>query len=133
MEINELAVVVAGVAMMAVGFIWYAPKVFGNAWLAEIGRTPEEAQESFGPAMIVWTVIGSIAGALALAIVIGWSGATDWLDGLLIGLFVGIGFFLVNNSIRDMYEGRSSRLSMITSVENIVAMAVAGTILGGWM
>lgn len=33
---------VAAFAALAVGFVWYNPKVFGNAWMQSIGKTQEE-------------------------------------------------------------------------------------------
>lgn len=46
MQFNFLAIVVAALVSMPVGFIWYNPKVFGNAWMREIGVTdPEKMKE----------------------------------------------------------------------------------------
>ncbi len=46
MQFNFLAVIVAALVCMPVGFIWYNPKVFGNAWMREIGVSdPEKMKE----------------------------------------------------------------------------------------
>ena len=37
--VNYLAVVVAAVVAVIIGFIWYAPQVFGNRWMAYLGTT----------------------------------------------------------------------------------------------
>ncbi|MFQ5968386.1 MAG: DUF1761 domain-containing protein [Acidimicrobiia bacterium] len=132
-EINWPAVLVAGIALVAIGFIWYLPAVFGKTWMTEVGLTEEKAAEGRTPGVIIWTILAALATALVLAIVIGWSGATNALEGLLVGLLVGIGFFLTNKSVADMYEQRSTRLSLITSGGDIVSMAVAGLILGAWL
>ncbi len=39
---NLMAVIVAALVTMPVGFIWYNPKVFGNTWMKEIGVTDVE-------------------------------------------------------------------------------------------
>lgn len=39
---NFMAVIVAALVTMPVGFIWYNPKVFGNTWMKEIGVTDVE-------------------------------------------------------------------------------------------
>ncbi len=132
-EINWLAVIVAGLAQVVLGFIWYSSSVFGKAWLREVGLSDEAAREGFSAGMLIWTFLGAFATSLVLAIVIGWSGAEDALEGLLVGLVVGLGFFLVSNSVRDMYEQRSTKLSLITSGNDVVAMALSGVILGAWM
>ncbi len=43
---NMLIVLLAALVPMVVGFIWYNPKTFGNAWMRETGMTPEKAQNS---------------------------------------------------------------------------------------
>ena len=38
-QINFLALIVASLSTLVVGFIWYNPKVFGTIWMKEIGMT----------------------------------------------------------------------------------------------
>ncbi|MCC6725000.1 MAG: DUF1761 domain-containing protein [Saprospiraceae bacterium] len=42
MEINYLALIVAALVPMALGFIYYNPKVVGNAWMEAAGVTEEK-------------------------------------------------------------------------------------------
>lgn len=39
---NVLAQVLAAVSSMVIGFIWYNPKTFGNAWMRGVGMTEEK-------------------------------------------------------------------------------------------
>ncbi len=39
---NFLALLVAALVPMVIGFIWYNPKVFGNAWMQAAGMTDEK-------------------------------------------------------------------------------------------
>lgn len=41
---NFVALLVAALVPMALGFVWYHPKVFGNAWMAASGMTEEKAK-----------------------------------------------------------------------------------------
>jgi len=41
MHINFMAVLVAALVPMIMGFIWYNPKVFGTLWSKEAGVTEE--------------------------------------------------------------------------------------------
>jgi len=41
MEINWIALLLAALVPLIVGFVWYHPKVFGNAWMAAAGLTEE--------------------------------------------------------------------------------------------
>lgn len=45
MEINYVAVLLAGVVSMVVGFLWYGP-LFGKPWMKEKGITPESMKTS---------------------------------------------------------------------------------------
>ena len=45
MEINFLVIALTALAPLAIGFIWYNPKTFGNAWMAETGMTPEQGKD----------------------------------------------------------------------------------------
>ncbi|WP_316634348.1 DUF1761 domain-containing protein [uncultured Flavobacterium sp.] len=44
MEINPIALLLAAVVTLAVGFIWYNPKVFGTIWMRENNLTQEQLQ-----------------------------------------------------------------------------------------
>ncbi len=59
MEINFLAILVAALATLPIGFIWYNPKVFGTIWMKETGMTEEKAKrckhvENFRPYYLVF-------------------------------------------------------------------------------
>lgn len=50
-EVNYLAVLLAGVVSMALGFLWYSPLVLGKQWIKERGFTKEslkKAQKEMG-------------------------------------------------------------------------------------
>ena len=40
-DLNYLAIILATVVMMALGFLWYGP-LFAKQWLAAIGRTEDQ-------------------------------------------------------------------------------------------
>ena len=42
MAINWLAVFVSALVPLLLGYVWYHPKVFGNAWMKEAGMTDEK-------------------------------------------------------------------------------------------
>ena len=39
---NIVAHLLAGVAALIIGFLWYHPKAFGNAWMRGVGMTEEK-------------------------------------------------------------------------------------------
>jgi hypothetical protein len=46
LHINFVAVLLAALVPMVMGFIWYNPKVLGTAWMAASGMTEEKAKQS---------------------------------------------------------------------------------------
>jgi len=57
MEVNYVAILVAGIAAMVVGFVYYGP-LFGKAWMKIIGATSEHAQsEQAKKEMLIVTVL----------------------------------------------------------------------------
>ena len=46
--------VVAALATLVLGFIWYNPKVFGNAWMTAIGKTEAEMREGSNMALMMF-------------------------------------------------------------------------------
>ena len=42
MEFNVLAILVSAIVPLVLGFLWYNPILFGNAWMRESGMTEEK-------------------------------------------------------------------------------------------
>ena len=69
-DIDWIAVVVAFVANMVLGFVWYHKKVLGGIWMDDIGKTEEEIRSGnvatpMG-SMIVLMLISTITLALII-------------------------------------------------------------------
>src|SRR5689334_10414219 len=91
LPINWLAVLVAAIIRMAVGFAWYSPPLLLKPWQALTGVTPETMKAGLGKAMVV-DVIASLVMSFALANIIVGANISDWLNGALAGFWVWLGF-----------------------------------------
>lgn len=60
----EFSIIAAGVASTIIGYIWYLPKIFGNAWMRMAGITPE-MQEAGKRRIIANTIIAFLASTFA--------------------------------------------------------------------
>lgn len=65
LPINPIAIPVAAVAALVLGFIWYHPKVFGNAWMKASGMTEEKMKGGnmaviFGFALLFAVLLASL-------------------------------------------------------------------------
>lgn len=134
--VNLPAVLVAAVANMVVGMVWYSPKVFGNRWMALTGITPqkiEEMKKSGKPQKAMGLVfLGAILSAAFLAVAIRWAGAATPLDGAVVGLLIWLGFIATTSAAGVLFEGRPANLYLLNNSHFAVNFALSGAILGAW-
>lgn len=125
-EINYLAVVVGVIVNMAGGALWYGP-LFANPWMAENGFTREGIQEAGG----AWkgysvAIAAAIVSVFILALLIQLTGADEIAEGLLVGLFAGVGFIAASQASSYTFESRSPRLYLINIGYPVVTLAING-------
>ena len=63
---NLVAILVAALVPLVVGFIWYNPKVFGNAWMKATGITDDKMKQSNMLLIFGITFILSLLFAMAM-------------------------------------------------------------------
>jgi len=131
LPINWLAVLVAAIIRMAVGFAWYSPPLFLKPWQASTGITPETMRAGLGKAMVV-DIIASLIMAFALANIIVGANITDWLNGALAGFWVWLGFMATLMVSLWGYENRSLKLIAINLGNNLIALILMGALLAVW-
>lgn len=131
LPINWLAVLVAAIIRMAVGFAWYSPPLLLKPWQALTGVTPETMKAGLTKAMVV-DVIASLVMAFALANIIVGANITDWLNGALAGFWVWLGFQATLLVSLWGYENRSLKLIAINLGNNLIALVLMGALLAVW-
>jgi hypothetical protein len=128
--VNWLAVVIAAIANVVIGTVWYLPAVFGKRWAAEIGR---DLTARPSPMLYVVAGAGSLITAYVLAlvfeIVMKARGPVSLIDGIFIGIVASIGFQLTSQAVGGAFEGRSWAYWAINAGNSLVAFAVMGAIL----
>lgn len=130
-RINYLAVVVAAAAVMAIGFVWYSPLLFGPAWLELAGITPGEAAAGMGAAYAKGSVVALVS-ALFLALLMDWVKAGGWRCGVLVALAVWLGFVVTTRAYGVIFAGHPMGLLWINAGHELVSYAAMGAIIGGW-
>ena len=127
-DLNILGIALAALTAMIIGAAWYSSKLFGVAWMKELGVSSPEQLGSPTKAMIS-AVIMNVVSAFALALVFSWQGAETSTDALMTSLVVGIGLVLSNQLMRDRFHGASTRLSLINGANTVVVYLAMGTVL----
>jgi hypothetical protein len=159
MEINWLALIVAALSTLVVGFIWYNPKVFGSIWMRETGVTPEDGKGAnmalvFGMsifyafliAFVLQTMVIHQYGALGMiggdpthgkpsytAFMTDYGTAfRTFKHGMLHGFFAGLFFALPVVGTGALYERRSWKYTLVAGGFWVVCCMIMGGILCAW-
>lgn len=131
-EINWLAVTLATVSTMVVGFIWYNPKVFGNYWMRVAKVNPGEAKNAVAPILITLVVSFISAWVLAGATFLAFEfyGGSYLANALLTALILWGGLTAARFITHDAFEGRPAGLTILNCAHELVTFMVMALIIG---
>jgi hypothetical protein len=159
MEFNILAILVAAVSALVVGFIWYNPKVFGNAWMKAAGLSEEQLKGSNMAKIFALALLFAILLAFSLqGMTIHQMGAfsmvggdvenalpsyqafmDDYGDafrtfkhGALHGVLAGIFIALPLIGTNALFERKGAKYIFINSGYWVVTFGIMGAIICGW-
>jgi len=127
LNINIAAVLVAGIAHMATGLIWFMPRFFGKQWM-ELTKQELKPDRKW----IVAGIIGHQLIALVLAVVVYLANATTVFEGMIVGILIWIGFVVTLETGELIWEKIPFKLFAIRIGNHFVALSVAGAILAVW-
>lgn len=130
-NVNWIAVVLSGVATLAIGLVWYNPKVFGKAWMESVGMTEDDTKKGNMP------LIFGISFVLAMVVAFKLSGGAyhhgeddrNALHGAFHAImncfYYGLPVLITNS----LYERRSLKGILINSGYWVACFAAIGAIL----
>ncbi|RAP73702.1 DUF1761 domain-containing protein [Paenibacillus montanisoli] len=128
-EVNYLAVLIATIVTMVLGFLWYSPVLFGNAWMKQVGLKKEDVSGGHAGTYAL-TAFTAIIGAFLLALVLTITGEDPTVSaGLTVGLIVGL-MVSAKIGMNYLFEGRSLLLFLITAGYHLVTFVLTGLIIG---
>lgn len=149
--INYWAVLVAGLAGVVVGAIWYGP-LFGKAWMAASGIPREKLeamkQKGMANAYLVTTIL-SLVSAYVLAHMVYYVGVATAAPGIGIAdvgdytkalaslgaasaFWLWLGFMVPILAGNVLWEGKSPKLFILNAAHYLVSLGIMGIILAGW-
>lgn len=159
MQPNFLALIVAALSTLVVGFIWYNPKVFGSIWMRETGMTEEKAKGAnmaivFGMAIFYAFLIAMVLQFLvihqfgALGMVGGDPSVAKpsyaafmadygiafrtFKHGMLHGFISGLFFALPVVGTGALFERRTWRYTLVSGGYWVVCCMIMGGIICAW-
>ncbi|WP_248724570.1 DUF1761 domain-containing protein [Seonamhaeicola sp. ML3] len=158
MEFNFIAILVAALVPMILGFIWYGPMLFQKAWMKESGVTEEKMKSGnmpviFGISLLLSVVLsfftqflvvhemgvmgmteGQLEGETVKAFLAEWAGKyRSFGHGAIHGAFAGIMFVFPVMATNGLFERKSWKLTFINAGYWTVALAIMGSIISGWV
>lgn len=130
MEIN-IAEIVAAVAGMAVGALWFSPLLFVKPWSKETGVKESEMRTGAAKKYAL-TALGTLAMAHVLVYIASVTGSKTAIDGIKLGFILWLGFVLPVLGTITLFEGRSKNLFLINASHHLVVLMVMGAIVSIW-
>jgi hypothetical protein len=136
-NLNLLAVLVAAVSTMVVGFLWYSPILFAKPWMREMGYDPDdkarvqEMHKSAGPAYL-GSFAASLVSAFILAMFLHAMRVETLPLGLLVGSHVWLGFVATVQLTGVLFMKQSMKLFAINTGYQLVCYLAMAAILSAW-
>jgi hypothetical protein len=132
-QINYLAVCLAAIASYVLGGLWYAV-LFAKAWSKAYGFEEGEAIKLWKSpgATLSALLLGDLAGAFVIALLIVSLGVESAVQGVLIGFLLWLGAAGAYGLGAQMAAGRSLRGYVIDTGRQLASFVLMGGILGVW-
>jgi hypothetical protein len=137
MGVNLLSVLVAAIATMVVGFLWYSPFLFAKPWMVLMGYDPndkagiEKMQKGAGKSYGI-SFVASLVSAFVLAKIIVVFTVNSALYGMKIGFAIWLGFVATVQLTDVLFAKRPAKLYLINTGYQMVCYLAMGAILAVW-
>lgn len=128
--VDYVAVLVAAVVGMVIGYAWYSPFLFGNAWMKEAGYDKKSAKKGgMGPMTLIGGYVAAAVMAYVLAHLLFYSNAVTITDALMGAFWIWLGTIAVVFFNGMLYEGKSITAFGIHAGYYLVSLAAMGVVL----
>lgn len=135
-EVNYLAVFLAGVASMVVGFLWYGPMLFAKPWMKLMGHTKESLEKektNMGKTYGISFVL-SLVTAYVLSHVMSLSQnfyhTAPVMTGLTSAFWMWLGFIMPVQATDVLFGSKKVKLWMINTGYQLASVLAMGVVIG---
>ncbi len=133
-QVNMLAVLLAAVAAMLVGSVWYAKPVFGNVWGKLVGVDFGKQKGSDAAKAMVVAFVTALITAYILAHVTFLANSffhnSFMSDALQTAFWLWLGISATNVVMHDAFEKRPMKLTALTLGHNLLSLLAMGLVIG---
>jgi hypothetical protein len=127
-HVNLIAVLLCGVASLALGGIWYSPLLFAKAWQRLAGLSDEQARSGNMAVIFGLTFVLSLIAAYVFGMFLGTSMPLAGAAGA--GFAAGLCWVAASFGINYLFERRSFGLWLINGGYHTLQFTLFGLILG---
>lgn len=127
-QVNYIAVVIAAVAAMVVGSLWYGP-LFGKAWMKLVGISKDDVNKKEMPKLYGIMFLGALIEAYVLSHFIHYAGAVGLVLGAKTGLWAWLGFVATTMVGNYMFAKRPMKLYYIDAGYALINLLAMGAII----
>ena len=129
-SVNWLAIVVAAIASMALGFGWYM--ALGKRWMGALGKTREQimAQGNQATPYILAALMQLVMAYFLALLTPKVLGATTVADGVQMGFWLWLGFVITGMIINHRYQGAKWSLTLIDGGYLLGVLLLQGIVIG---
>ena len=129
-------VILATVAAMVIGMLWYAPFMFGKQVQKALNTNDKQMKERQGAAMVV-LISSALLTAFALSYVTvyvhSYLGGSGLVAGLRASLIGAIGFGVTTVFVFGAFDPRETKLLYINAGNRLVTLVAMGLIIGAFV
>ena len=134
-DVNYIAVLVAAIVNMVLGFLWYGP-LFGKQWIQLMAfdkKKMEEAKKKGMTKTYIVAFISTLLMSYILAHFVKYTQAATIAEGITAGVWLWLGFIATVQLSMVLWEGKPVKLYLINIAYYLVALSVMGAILSVWV
>lgn len=134
-SLNWWAVVVAVLATMPVGFVWYDMKMgFGKPWakMNKLKVKDIESGKGMGP-IFGQMLLATFATAVVMACLMKYMGIEGFQQSLYFGALVGLVLRGGAHFVHNGFTQKPFALTLIDATHDVVSLSVVAVILGVWV
>ncbi len=131
LSVNYVAVLIAALASMVTGFVWYSPVLFGKPWMkyAKIDEKKLKKTKNSLPKTYGISFLATLVTAYALAILLNATLVMDVGEGLMVSGVIWLGFVTTTMLTSVLFAEMPWGLFLINSGYQLVSFLVMGAIL----
>ena len=135
-NVNYLAVLLAAIASMIVGFVYYNPSVAGKAWMKETGYKPDalkkeqkEMGEYYGLSFVLALLTAYVL-THVMVFSMNFYNYPPVTTGIMSAFYMWLGFVLPVQATDQIFGKKNFKLLAINSGYQLLALLAMGLVIG---